>query len=179
MQPREAMYYETALEEVSHRTMVSALAAKALVDSDGDERRAVARYIQLRVDDLRSRFEEDLESTRKRQADKAAMEGEVLVRAQAAMGRFQRTGELDDEELALSLSCLWRDKTIVLVSDRVRGNTLLHFCARNGLLHAVSSLVSAGANPSARNGNGQMPVSVASTPEIAEFLRSANGAAKA
>lgn len=179
MQPHEAQFYEIALAEISARTMIAALAAKALVDSDGDERRAVARYIQIRVDDLRSRHESDLTLKQKQEATKAAVAVETLLCAQDAKKRFQNTGNAETRDLSLLLSCLSQDQTITTVTDRVRGNTLLHFCSRQGLASEVKILLSAGANPKAKNGNGQMPISLASTTDIASILRSASGAAEA
>jgi hypothetical protein len=171
MHPLEAQFYETALGEVSARTMVAALAAKALVESEGDEKRAVARYIQLRVEHL---FAEHEASRVKHQAQAEATaqhQRQVHIRALEASARFARSGQVDEESLAVMLAAAKFDPTVVRVSDRVRGNTLLHVCAERGLLEPIKLLLSAGADVNAHNGNGKSALAVAANQEVLSLLR--------
>src|SRR6266508_470235 len=54
MDPIEEQLYAIAGQEVASRNMSPGLMAKALADADGDERKAAAGYIKLRVEQLRA-----------------------------------------------------------------------------------------------------------------------------
>lgn len=57
MDPVEEKLYAIAGQEVASRKMSPGIMAKALADADGDERRAAAAYIKLRVAQLRAEHE--------------------------------------------------------------------------------------------------------------------------
>lgn len=52
MKTAELHFYETAAQEIAERRPVPGLMAKAFSDADGDERKAVARYLKLRAGQL-------------------------------------------------------------------------------------------------------------------------------
>jgi len=52
--PIEEQLYAIAGQEVASRNMSPGLMAKALSDAEGDERKAAATYIKLRVEQLRA-----------------------------------------------------------------------------------------------------------------------------
>jgi hypothetical protein len=52
MKNLEEQFYEIAGLEVAERRLVAGLMAKAFSEADGDERKAVARYIKYRVSQL-------------------------------------------------------------------------------------------------------------------------------
>ena len=52
MSTLEDQFYETAAREVAERRLVAGIMAKAFSEADGDERKAVARYLKLRVSQL-------------------------------------------------------------------------------------------------------------------------------
>src|SRR5688572_21406805 len=54
MDALEEQLYAIAGQEVASRNMSPGLMAKALADADGDERKAAAGYIKLRVEQLRA-----------------------------------------------------------------------------------------------------------------------------
>lgn len=56
----EESLYEQAAMEVASKTMRPAIAAKAFSEADGDEQKSTARYIKLRVAQLRKEFEDEI-----------------------------------------------------------------------------------------------------------------------
>ena len=54
MDPLEEQLYAIAGQEVASRNMSPGLMAKALADANGDEKKAAAAYIRLRVEQLRT-----------------------------------------------------------------------------------------------------------------------------
>ena len=56
MDPIEEQFYAIAGQEVASRKMSPGLMAKALVDADGDERKAAAAYIRMRVEQLKAEY---------------------------------------------------------------------------------------------------------------------------
>jgi hypothetical protein len=52
----EEKFYEIAAQELATKQVAVGLMAKAYSESDGDEKRAAARYIKLRVDQLSLEF---------------------------------------------------------------------------------------------------------------------------
>ena len=67
MDPIEEQLYAIAGQEVASRNMSPGLMAKALVDANGDERKAAATYIKLRVEQLRAERKTHAASERARQ----------------------------------------------------------------------------------------------------------------
>jgi len=56
MNKLEEKCYEIAAREVASRRMHPAMMAKAFSDADGDEKKAIARYIKLRVQRLAEEY---------------------------------------------------------------------------------------------------------------------------
>lgn len=54
MDELEERFYETAAAELAAQNPAPGIMAKALVEADGDEKRAIARYIRLRVAQLKT-----------------------------------------------------------------------------------------------------------------------------
>lgn len=171
MHPLESQFYETALSEVSNRTMVAALAAMALVEADGDERRAVAKYIQLRVEHLHKEYEASRIAHQAALEEASKQKNHLHKRALEASRRFERSGQLDEESLQVIVAAANFDPSLTRVTDRVRGNTLLHLCAVRGCLEPIKVLLKAGADPNLQNGNGRSALAVAANQEVASLLR--------
>jgi hypothetical protein len=73
----EEQFYEMAAREVAERRLVPGIMAKAFSEADGDERKAVARYIKLRVSQLATEHQADVarqeaEAKRRRAVEAAA-----------------------------------------------------------------------------------------------------------
>ena len=56
MDPVEEQFYAIAGQEVASRNMSPGMMSKALVDADGDERKAAACYIRMRVEQLKAEY---------------------------------------------------------------------------------------------------------------------------
>lgn len=52
MKDIEKYYYEIAAREIAEKNLVLSIFSKAFSDADGDEKKAVARYIQIRAVEL-------------------------------------------------------------------------------------------------------------------------------
>ena len=52
MNALEEKFYETAAREIADRKLVPAVMAKAFAEADGDEKRAIALYLKIRVEQL-------------------------------------------------------------------------------------------------------------------------------
>ena len=57
MNPLEESLYEIAAAEVANKAFRPGVWAKAFTDADGDERKAAARYIDIRVEQFRAELE--------------------------------------------------------------------------------------------------------------------------
>jgi hypothetical protein len=71
---------------------------------------------------------------------------------------------------ALAMHCI-RDPSIAKLSERYRGETLLHQCARHSLSEAAAVLLKAGADPNAVNGSGQRPYQLATDDLMRNLLQ--------
>ena len=65
----EESLYEQAAMEVASKTMRPALAAKAFAEADGDEQKSMARYIKLRVPQLRDEFKDEIRRRAQRESE--------------------------------------------------------------------------------------------------------------
>lgn len=65
------------------------------------------------------------------------------------------------------------EKSLVVLCDRFRGETLLHWCARFDLKEEATTLIASGANASAPNGDGRRPYELAENPELRRILHAA------
>jgi len=81
MNKREEKFYEIAAKEIAGKTMVPALAAKAFSDADGDERKTLARYIKLRVEQLESAWLSEVEQSRRAEDERQRVMRDAAERA--------------------------------------------------------------------------------------------------
>lgn len=63
------------------------------------------------------------------------------------------------------------DKSLATLSDRLRGETLLHWAARHGLQTEALLLMANGAKPDVPSGNGRKPHQLAEDTELQSLLR--------
>ena len=82
----EEQFYEIAAQEVAERRLIAAILAKAFSEADGDERKTVARYLKLRVEQLEIEYLQRLADVEQRQ--KAA---EIEARRQEELARRQKS----------------------------------------------------------------------------------------
>ena len=100
----EEQLYEMAVEEIAANNIRQGLWAKALIESNGNETAARAKYIKLRVESLKA--EADLqeyvaENFEKERREREREEAEAERRAAARKSDFKPTGpNIDDEGLS-------------------------------------------------------------------------------
>lgn len=70
MDAREEKLYKKAACEVLARTVVPGLIAKAYSDANGDKDKTIAKYIRLRVEQLREELDEQESAARKQEREK-------------------------------------------------------------------------------------------------------------
>ena len=67
MASTEEQFYELAALEVAHKRVVPGVMAKAYSEADGDEKKAIARYIRMRVAQLQREAVEQLAREKKQE----------------------------------------------------------------------------------------------------------------
>jgi hypothetical protein len=181
----EEDHWATAMVELETVQRRPGLWAKAFAESDGDETKAKVAYLKSRVQQL---VDVDKVNETQRAADRQEVEAKAkamameLLKAKATavellknvgilMEQFELTGELSIEELKLLVSNASVNRRIIDTTDRSRGNTLLHVCAKSSMVEEVHSLMRAGANPQLSNGNGQRPESMTKNTLIVKLLQ--------
>jgi hypothetical protein len=88
MSDLEEKFYEIAAQELATKQVAVGLMAKAYSESDGDEKRAVASYIKLRVDQLSLEFTQhqkrtkEIERTNLKRAREEALKRDAAREAQ-------------------------------------------------------------------------------------------------
>ena len=112
----EEQLYEWAAEEVAVNNIRPGLMAKALAETDGDETKAAARYIKLRVETMRaeieiSNFARDQASKTEQQVQGSKTEKQVTPVSTAV---DERPGP-PDEDVELSDGAVWVFLGIILI----------------------------------------------------------------
>lgn len=136
----------------------SGLWAKSFAKSNGNEGQAKAAYLQERVQQLaqEAATQAAAEASSRAQATQAARE--LVTRLKQTFIAGTHLGPKDISCLAHASNA---DPSLAGLSERLKGETLLHVCARYGLQEEASILLRNGANANAGNGSGQKPFSLA------------------
>jgi hypothetical protein len=92
----------------------------------------------------------------------AAAEREAITKAAErrvaeATKRFIEGNRITQDEIVMLANASRKNHSLTSLTDRIRGNTLLHLCARYGLHEEALTLLGNGSNPHAGNGNGERP----------------------
>ncbi|HZR35520.1 MAG TPA: J domain-containing protein [Nevskia sp.] len=147
--------YELIDRELEGARMDRGLWLKAFVESGGDLTRQKLRYVQIRLDQLRTtekaRFNLELSGRRAREHARQAEQIKALKAVFAAGSR------LEVEEIERLARAAASDKTLLKAADRLRGNTLLHLAAEAELEGAAEVLLKLGARAEAKNQAGRRP----------------------
>lgn len=163
--------YELIDKELEAARMDRGLWLKAFVESGGDATRQKLRYVQIRLDQLRTtekaRFNLELSGRRAREHARQAEQIKALKAVFAAGNR------LEVEEIERLARAASSDKTLVKAADRLRGNTLLHLAAQAELSSAAEVLLRLGARATARNQSGSRPHELCNDPALARMLEQA------
>lgn len=163
--------YELIDKELESARMDRGLWLKAFVESGGEATRQKLRYVQIRLDQLRTtekaRFNLELSGKRAREHARQAEQIKALKAVFAAGSRL----EVDEiERLARAAAS---DKTLLKAADRLHGNTLLHLAAQAELGSAAEVLLKLGARADVKNQSGRRPHEVCGDLALARLLRNA------
>jgi len=163
--------YELIDKELEGARMDRGLWLKAFVESGGDATRQKLRYVQIRLDQLRTtekaRFNLELSGRRAREHARQA----ELIKALKAV--FAAGNRLEVEEIERLARAATADKTLLKAADRLRGNTLLHLAAEAELGSATEVLLKLGARADARNQSGLRPHELCGDAALARKLAQA------
>jgi hypothetical protein len=91
MNDLEKKFYEIAGQEIASKQMVTAIFAKAFSDAEGDEKKSLALYIKLRVEDLQQLHIHEMDF-RRRQADDARKQQEASDKHEEARRHIKKQG---------------------------------------------------------------------------------------
>ncbi len=175
--------WAAALEEVDGNGRKPGLWAKAYASSRGDQAEAKAWYLNERVKQLAEEASVRKVQELAEQAAAAFMRSEnsqdVSARIDQLKALFLAGRSLTSEQIAFLARASETDESLSLLSERFSGETLLHWCARYGLVAEASILLKAGANPTAANGNGQKAYALATEVHLKQMLLAAVGEAGA
>lgn len=86
MNKTDEMLYETAAREVALKKPVPGVYAKAFADADGDGDKTIARYIRLRVEQLRSEMHEEADRRTDAERERTRRETEAKAARRDALG---------------------------------------------------------------------------------------------
>lgn len=163
--------YELIDKELEGGRVDRGLWLKAFVDSGGDATRQKLRYVQIRIDQLRTtekaRFNLELSGRRAREHARQAEQIKALKAVFTAGSRL----EVDEiERLARAAAA---DKTLIKAADRLHGNTLLHLAAQAGLDSAAEVLLKLGARADVKNQSGRRPHEICGDVALARLIEQA------
>lgn len=94
-------------------------------------------------------------------AEQQALASAAETRLAAAKKRFIDGNRLTVDEVETLANASNANPSLTTLTDRIRGNTLLHLCARYGFQEPTLTLLRNGSDPEAGNGNGETPCDIA------------------
>ena len=167
-----------ALAELEGGTRRAGVWAKAFAEAQGHD--ATVRAIYLR-DRARQLADADEAVKKEQESKRAAAAAELAAERAAAiaatnseLGSFRSTltagRHLSTQEVTALVWASRKDKMLIELSDRMRGETLLHWCAKHGLYDDANELLNSGANPNAMNGDGRRPFELAEDNNLRTLL---------
>lgn len=163
--------WAAALAELEEGRRHTGTWARSFSAADGDEAKAKAVYLRERVHQM---HDEDTTARQSAKAEEQAVIMEAENRLAAATKRFVDGSRITADEIMILVKASDKDHSLTRLTDRIRGNTLLHLCARHALHEEALRLLRNGSNPDAGNGNGQKPFDmVAPNTPLALALRTA------
>jgi hypothetical protein len=163
--------WAAALAELEEGRRHAGTWARSFSAADGDEAKAKAAYLRERVHQM---HEEATTARQAAEAEERAVITEAENRLATATKRFVEGSRITADEIMTLVNASDKDYSLTRLTDRIRGNTLLHLCARHGLHEEALTLLRNGSSPDAGNGNGQKPFDmVAPDTPLALALRTA------
>lgn len=169
----EEAIYEQALTELSTKKKPGLWAMALAQTANGGN--PDGAYIALRVEQLRGE-----RSGQRQSREHEALLLQERIKSQAAnqnildpITRFQNGVEPTSFDVKLLAKAATKDAQVALITDRIHGNNLLHWCALLGLDHEATTLLQHGADAASLNGDGQLPFQLARNISLAAVLKSA------
>lgn len=177
----EAMWAQ-ALDELNGTGRKQGLWAKAFAQTSGNDSAAQAQYLSERVRQLSEERAAGNSAEAERLAERRRSEErtrlEVAERASVVRADFASGKRLSPGDVSVLVKAVEVDPSLLVLTDRLRGETLLHWSARHGLRAETLALVGKGANAGAPNGDGRRPHDLTDDLELRGILRSAASGAR-
>lgn len=148
-------HWAEALAEFDGQQRRAGLWAKLFATHEGDEVKAKVDYLKTRVGQIAS------EATSKQaleDSERAKEEKGALI---AQLRRDFIAGLCTPDQVSLLAQHSAIDPSLSDLRDRLRGDSLLHLCARYGFAEEAKTLLLNGADPNAGNGSGLKPQALA------------------
>ena len=173
-------FWATALSELDGPMRKDGLWAKAFAMTNGNEAEAKAAYLRERVKQIEEEAEnrnaeERIQLAAAAQASAKAKELELTVaNVERLKSIYVSGGRLSPEDIAYLSRAIDIDNSLPKLWERLKGETLLHWCSRYNLHEEARLLIEGGANIDAVNGNGQKPFALAPDRNLRNFLTQAS-----
>jgi hypothetical protein len=175
--------WATAMNELETGQHRPGVWAKVFAECDGDETKAKVAYLKARVQQLTDAERMRREQVARREQTERELEASLLqerIKAEAedqqildAITRFQNGDAPANDDVKLLANAAIRDPQVALITSRISGNNLLHWCALLGLDQEAATLLQLGANAAGSNCNGLQPFELAHNIALAAVLKAA------
>jgi hypothetical protein len=163
----ERVYAEIA-KELETGVADKGLWTRLFAECGGDEKQTKVLYIKQRVERLIASERARLELAA-RESAKTSARAEI----ERLISTFVSGEKPTADDVARLAHASSSQSSISVLSDKIRGDTLLHWCARLSLEKEAAILIANGANPNAPNGNGRRPFEVTEELALRAAIRSA------
>ena len=172
-----------AAAELNSEQRRPGLWAKAFANENGNETAAKAAYLRERVQQLSELHQQQQQKTaleKDAAIQKSSSDAEYAKQVQTEEARilaerFRRGGALDSNQVSALSRAIAFDQKISRLTSSVNGDSLLHVCARLGLIKEARLFIKNGADGSQPNGNGKYAFELAEDNVLRDELRSASG----
>lgn len=179
----EEDYWATAMNEVEAGQRRPGVWAKVFAEYDGDETKAKVAYLKARVQQLTDAERMQREQVARREQTAREQEASLLqerIKAEAAdqlildaITRFQNGDAPANDDVKLLAKAAIRDPQVALITSRISGNNLLHWCALLDLDKEAATLLQLGADAAGSNCNGLQPFELAHNMALTAVLKAA------
>lgn len=150
--------WAAALAELEENRRHAGTWARAFAAADGDEAKAKATYLRERVQQMQQNVASARQSAL---SEQEATDMAAANRVAEAKKRFIEGKRITRDEIVTLVNASGKTPLLTSITDRIRGNTLLHLCARYGLHEEALTLLRHGSSPVVGNGNGERPSDLA------------------
>lgn len=167
----EDRVYAEIANELEGGVTDKGLWTRLFAECGGDEKQTKVQYIKQRAERLIASERIRLELA-VRETARATAKAEIDRLVSAYVSGNKPTAD----DIARLSQVSSTEPSVLTLSDNMRGDTLLHWCARLGLDKEATILITNGADPNTPNGNGQRPFELAEELALRAVLSSASKA---